>query len=945
MAPSKTSTGSSTLTVNQRNAATTFSGTFADTTVGGTTLTLVKTGAALLLLSGVDSRLTTSNRTTISAGVLQYAKPSSFMGGTSATWTTANFTVSSGAALGFNVGGAGEFATTDLDYLATVADGSNGFKSGSFLGIDPTNAGGATFTYGSNIVNPSGGAVVLGLMKLGSTATTPALVLNGNSTFTGGVSVAAGQLNIVNTSGLGAANSPLFLGGGTIDNTSGGTLVVANPETWNGAFTFVGTNALDLGNATVTLAGASTATINASTITIGGTLTGANTLTKAVSGGLLVTGTVRIAAMNANAGNIQLNAPSTLSGILTVGGAAVTLNSANTMASTTLTSGTLNANVASALSGPISESGGLLNMSAAGAIGSGILTISGGTIDNTSGAAFTLTNNQTWGGSFAFGGSNGLTFATGTLTMTGSRTLTTSGANALTISAGIGQSSAGFSFTKAGTGTLLMNAATGANAYTGGTTITGGILRTGANNELPTTGVLNVGANTNTNAAAIVDLQAFNQTVTAISTVSDYTAAGGTVSMSGILTVNGDVLFGANQTTATTSKATFVGNNTGVLNVTGTTFQVGAGTTANIDGCTVDMSTLATLNATLSTIFRVGDINSSGGAAATTTLILPGISNTITTPTLDVGADAGDAGNATLRLGAGTNAINANNIWIGAGQPTVATVRGNGVLNFFTSTGSVTMRAQDGSSRVTSLNMVNNNSSTPTANNLTSTIDLTGHTADISVTNLIMSRRSTNSTGGSPAAPLRPYVFRRHARRHQRDDVGSSVESSFDDRRDERIDPGLLNGGTVVIGTLTMAQNNTSLAVTGTNAATANLNVGGSTVTISNLSMGGAATQTTNSTTSTISVSAGSLTITNYTAAASALASAPLASVINVSGTGTLQFAGDIVNSSVTGATTTVSMGGGILDMQGHRIGTSAAAPGLVTLTANLGTLQNLSVN
>jgi len=74
----------------------------------------------------------------------------------------------------------------------------------------------------------------------------------------------------------------------------------------------------------------------------------------------------------------------------------------------------------------------------------------------------------------------------------------------------------------------------------------------------------------------------------------------------------------------------------------------------------------------------------------------------------------------------------------------------------------------------------------------------------------------------------------------------------------------ILSGGTVSIGTLTMAQNATSV---GTGAsATAAVTVGGAIATISNLQMGAVSGLTTNTISNTIAVTTGSLTINNYTA-------------------------------------------------------------------------------
>ena len=68
---------------------------------------------------------------------------------------------------------------------------------------------------------------------------------------TGGVTLSAGQLNINHATALGTGT--FTISGGTIDNTSGGSITESNnnAQAWNGDFTFTGSNALNLGTGAV----------------------------------------------------------------------------------------------------------------------------------------------------------------------------------------------------------------------------------------------------------------------------------------------------------------------------------------------------------------------------------------------------------------------------------------------------------------------------------------------------------------------------------------------------------------------------------------------------------------------------------------------------------------------------------------------------------------------
>src|SRR5207247_1602599 len=119
----------------------------------------------------------------------------------------------------------------------------------------------------SGIYSGTGGAIT----KSGSGV----LTLSGANTFDSGVTLSAGQLNINNAQALGTVAGTFTISGGTIDNTSGGSITTLNyPQAWNGDFTFTGTNALNLGTGAVAMNASRQATVSASTLTVGGVISG-----------------------------------------------------------------------------------------------------------------------------------------------------------------------------------------------------------------------------------------------------------------------------------------------------------------------------------------------------------------------------------------------------------------------------------------------------------------------------------------------------------------------------------------------------------------------------------------------------------------------------------------------------------------------------------------------
>ena len=222
-------------------------------------LTLVKSGTGgTLTLSGTN---TYTGATVVNAGTLQFAKEVSFYNNNTAGtgWTAANLVVNSGATAAFNVGGTGEFTSSDIDVIKTL-----GFQSGSTLGLDTTNAGGS-FTYANVIADTNSGANVLGLTKLG----TGNLTLSGANTYTGPTNINSGTLT------LSGGDNRLATTGTVIFTGATGTLDLGSTNQ-----TLAGLASASSLTSTGTILGTGTLTLNGSYVQIGGT-TGTQTINMA----------------------------------------------------------------------------------------------------------------------------------------------------------------------------------------------------------------------------------------------------------------------------------------------------------------------------------------------------------------------------------------------------------------------------------------------------------------------------------------------------------------------------------------------------------------------------------------------------------------------------------------------------------------------------------------
>ena len=144
------------------------------------------------------------------------------------------------------------------------------------------------------------------------------------------------------------------------------------------------------------------------------------------------------------------------------------------------TAGTLSLAGTNTYTGGTQLSAGQLNLNSATALGSGPLAIgSNATLGNTSGGpvAISTSNPQSWNGNFTFAGQDMLNLGSGAVTLTTNVQVTV---NSSILAAG-GSISGSYSLTKAGAGTLALDAGCG---YSGGTRVNGGTLSAGTSGTL-----------------------------------------------------------------------------------------------------------------------------------------------------------------------------------------------------------------------------------------------------------------------------------------------------------------------------------------------------------------------------------------------------------------------------------------------------------------------------
>ncbi len=365
---------------------------------------LVKTGTGSMNLSVLN---TYTGPTSAAAGTLRVALIGGSIPNASALTVTSTLDLN-----GFNetvgsISGGGTITSAAAGTLTLTTGGDN-----------------TSTTYSGLIQN--GSATSVALVKNGSGV----LTLSSSNTNTGGTTLNAGGLNINNSNSLGSATSNFTINGGAINNTTGGSLTTVNyPQSWNGDFTFTGTQNLNLGTGAVTMNANRLVTVAANTLTVGGVISaGTINLTKSGAGNLSFgSNTVTLNTVNVNSGTlISTSGTLNLTGDLTAAGSftnnsgTVNFNGSSTQSIAGVTYNNLTLSGAGQKNASGSVAAVNLNNASVFDIGANTLSVSGSTTNT---------------GTIRFSGpSNGLAISTGTIEYYGtSQNITAGTYNNLTI--------------------------------------------------------------------------------------------------------------------------------------------------------------------------------------------------------------------------------------------------------------------------------------------------------------------------------------------------------------------------------------------------------------------------------------------------------------------------------------------------------------------------------
>jgi autotransporter-associated beta strand protein len=659
---------------------------------------LTYSGTGTLKLSGAN---TYAGTTTINSGSLQISGGSAIADSGLVTLgsTTANtFDVQSSETIGALSGGSASIGVVNLasGQTLTLSSGTKTF-SGTFSGPGTLKIDGAAETIASAVTlgaaNLMSGTLTLssantitnGLTISGGTLNigdnnalgTGTLTINGGtlqSNGNGNRNVAVTQINVGGDFSIGGANTgalsfaaPVDLGGATRQITDDNT---ANTTTFGGTISNGGL--IKAGNGTLALNGANTftggVTINAGTVTAGSTTALGPAANATLTFGSGSTGRFQLNNNNITVIDLNTNANVGTPIIENGGGAAtktLTVNTANTdiyagvlqdgaagvLALTKSGAGSLTLSGANTYSGTTTLSSGGINANSATAFGTSISVVMNGiTLDNTSGAPITLTNNNpmSWGGNNIFTGTNDLNLGTGAVSLTANRTWTINNGT-LTVGGAIGDSGGSRSLKKDGAGTFVLS---GQGTFTGGMTLLAGTLGIGADTT-PTSGTVTsgpVGTGILTLSGGAIQAVGAGHTVANVITLTSDTSVTGVQN----LTLNGALTQTGNKTLT---------NNIGV----GKLLTLGGQINLSDDTTPHTLTFAGTGDTTVSGVITNGVSATSGSVTITDTGLTTFSAANTYSGTTTLGASNGpDAG--TLRLsGAGTLGATTNPVALRGG--------------------------------------------------------------------------------------------------------------------------------------------------------------------------------------------------------------------------------------------------------------------------------------
>jgi len=476
------------------------------------------------------------------------------------------------------------------------------------------NTGSGGITINSPIQNNTG---ALTLVKDGSGGN---LILSGLNSFTGGVVINAGnvQMGAINSVfSIALGTGPLVMNGGSIDsNTANMFNLNNNALTINGDFSTTATQSLYFGTGAATLG---TAPGLSRQISVTNTFT---------LGGAIANGTTANSIINVGAGNLILSGANTYNGF------------------TRLDNGLLQIGV---------DSIGSVGAITSSAIGTGTLIFNGGALSSYSIAPRTVLNPVTFTGNATIGDAvkiGKLTFGAGVDLAQVVRTLNIPGGDVQFDGA---VSSVAGGFTKTGIGTLILNNA--ANTYGGSTNVALGTLRLGPTGSLPTGNNVSIGSIT-ANQTAVLDLNGQNATI-------------------GTLTLGGPTVFINNTSTnASATGSSLVTTGLGTLTLGGDlTYNNGQNPFRAIVAGNLN---LGTANLTSSARqFQVNDSSSTTNNAAPDLIVSAAVAGTAGLTKLQSGMMLLSGNNAY----AGTTTLNGGSLFItGNNTTTGATTITNGTL-------------------------------------------------------------------------------------------------------------------------------------------------------------------------------------------------------------------------------------------------------------------------